>query len=57
MATSRPSIRKLKRMAIDEIVMEPKMGYLTVVLGLQTGKAIYVGEGKSGETLTDFWKR
>ena len=54
---SRPSIRKLKRIAIDEIHMGPKMGYLTVVLDLRTGEVVHVGEGKSGDALTAFWKR
>ena len=54
---SRPNIRKLKRIAIDEVFMGKKTGYLTVVLDLQKGEAVYVGEGKSGEALTAFWKR
>jgi transposase len=54
---SHPNIRKLKRVAIDEIYMGKKTGYLTVVLDLQRGIAVYVGEGKSGDALIAFWKR
>ncbi len=52
-----PNIRKLKRIAIDEIYMGKASGYLTVVLDLQRGVVVYVGDGKSGEALTKFWKR
>lgn len=53
----RPNIRKLKRIAIDEIYMGKASGYLTVVLDLQRGVVVYVGNGKSGEALTKFWQR
>ena len=48
---NRPSLRKLKRIAIDEVYMGKKMGYLTVVLNLQTGVVVYVGKGKSGDNV------
>ena len=54
---SRPNIRKLKRIAIDEIYMGKTSGYLTVVLDLQRGVVVYVGHGKSGDALTKFWRR
>jgi len=53
----RPKIGKLKRVAIDEVYMGKKAGYLTVVLDLQTGVVVYVGKGKSGESLEPFWAR
>jgi transposase len=52
-----PNIRKLKRIAIDEIYMGKAGGYLTVVLDLQRGVVVYVGDGKSGAALTKFWQR
>ncbi len=52
-----PNIRKLKRIAIDEIYMGKKSGYLTVVLDLQRSVVVYVGKGKSGESLIPFWKK
>jgi len=52
-----PNIRKLKRIAIDEIYMGKASGYLTVVLDLQRGVVVYVGDGKSGDALTKFWQR
>ena len=54
---SRPSLRKLKRVAIDEVYMGSKMGYLTIVLDLHKGEVVYVAKGKSGESLEAFWKR
>ena len=53
----RPKIGKLKRVAIDEVYMGKKVGYLTIVLDLQTGVVVYVGKGKSGESLDPFWAR
>jgi transposase len=49
-------LRKVKRIAIDEIYLGKRMGYLTVVLDLQRGAVIFVGKGKGGETLEPFWK-
>jgi len=53
----RPKIGKLKRVAIDEVYMGKKAGYLTIALDLQTGVVVYVGKGKSGESLEPFWAR
>jgi transposase len=50
-------LRKVKRIAIDEIYLGKRMGYLTVVLDLQRGAVIFVGKGKGGEALEPFWKR
>lgn len=50
-------LRKVKRIAIDEIYLGKRMGYLTVVLDLQRGAVIFVGKGKGGEGLEPFWKR
>jgi len=52
-----PKLRKLKRIAIDEVYMGKKAGYLTIVLDLRTGAVVHVGEGKSGESLVPFWAR
>ena len=48
-------LRQVKRIAIDEIYLGKRMGYLTVVLDLQRGAVIFVGKG--GEALEPFWKR
>jgi transposase len=54
---SRPSLKKLKRMAIDEISIGRGHRYLTVVLDLYSGAVVFVGEGKGADALKPFWKR
>ncbi len=51
-----PSLRHLKRIAIDEIYVG-KQGYLTVVLDLFSGAVVFVGDGKGGDALEPFWKK
>jgi len=53
----KPKLGKLKRMAIDEIHLGSRSGYLTVVMDLSTGAVIEVAEGKSAAALDPFWKR
>ena len=53
----KPKLRKLKRMAIDEIYLGSRSGYLTVVMDLSSGAVIEVAEGKSASALEPFWKR
>lgn len=50
-------LAKVKRIAIDEIYQGKKLGYLSIVMDLQSGAVIFVGDGKSANALTPFWKR
>ena len=52
-----PKLAKIKRIAIDEIYQGKKLGYLTIVMDLQRGAVIFVGDGKGGDALIPFWKR
>ena len=52
-----PKLAKVKRIAIDEIYQGKKLGYLTLVLDLQRGAVIFVGNGKGSDALVPFWKR
>jgi transposase len=52
-----PSLKKLNKIAIDEIYLGKKTKYLTVVMDLKTGAVVFVGSGKSSDALTPFWKR
>ena len=54
---ARPSLKDLRHMAIDEIAVKKGHRYLTVVLDLESGAVIFVGEGKGAEALEPFWKR
>jgi Transposase and inactivated derivatives len=54
---SKPTLRKLKYIAIDEISVRKGQKYLTLVMDLESGAVVFVSEGRSRETLIPFWKR
>lgn len=47
----------LKRIAIDEVYTGRVGKFITIVLDLDSGAVVYIGEGKSRESLEDFWKK
>ena len=53
----RPDIKYVKHIAIDEFAVKKGHKYMTVVVDLDTGIIIYVGEGKGMDALEGFWKR
>jgi transposase len=53
----KPRLKHLKQIAIDEISTGKGHRYVTIVMDLQSGAVVYVGEGKGGDALTPFWKR
>lgn len=53
----KPQLGKLKQIAIDEIALGKGHRYLTVVLNLETGAVVFVGDGKGADALDPFWKR
>jgi transposase len=54
---SSPRLKSLRQIAIDEIYVGKKRKFLTIVLDLETGAVVFVGEGKSAAALEPFWKR
>jgi transposase len=54
---SKPKLTRLKRIAIDEISIGKGHRYLTVVLDLDSGAVVFVGDGKGAEALEPFWRR
>jgi transposase len=54
---SKPKLKLLQRIAIDEICIGRGHRYLTVVLDLDEGAVVFVGEGKGTDSLLPFWKR
>jgi transposase len=54
---SRPKLKDLRQIAIDEISIGKGHRYLTIVLDLETGMVVHVGHGKGGDALLVFWKR
>ena len=53
----RPKLKHLKRIAIDEISTGKGHRYVTIVMDLESGVVVHVGQGKGGDALTPFWKR
>jgi transposase len=54
---ARPKLKHLKRIAIDEIAVARGHRYLTVVMDLESGAVVFVGDGKGADALKPFWKR
>ena len=54
---SRPKLKHVTQIAIDEISIGKGHRYLTVVLDLESGAVLHVGEGKGADALERFWKR
>ncbi|MCX6376247.1 MAG: ISL3 family transposase [Armatimonadetes bacterium] len=51
----KPKLRQLRLMAVDEISIGRGHKYLTVVLNLETGAVVFVGDGKGAGALKPFW--
>ncbi len=51
-----PNLRKLKRIAIDEIYVG-RRGFLTIVLDVLSGAVVFVGDGKGSDALEPFWEK
>ncbi len=54
---SKPKLKNLKEIAIDELAIGKGHRYLTLVLDLRSGAVVFVGDGKGAEALKPFWKR
>ena len=52
----KPKLGDLKWLAVDEIYVGKKH-FLTVVMDLESGAVVFVGDGKDGASLIPFWKR
>ena len=52
-----PELKDVKIIAIDEIAVQKGHKYMTVVMDLVSGAVLFVGDGKSGESLQPFFKR
>lgn len=52
-----PDLKNVKRIAIDEIAVQKGHKYLTVVMDLETGAVVFVGDGKGADSLEPFWKK
>ena len=54
---SKPKLKHLRHLAVDEIAVAKGHRYVTVGLDLKSGAVVFVGEGKGAEALAPFWKR
>ena len=54
---ARPKLKRLKRIAIDEIHLGKRHKFVTLVLDLDSGAVVFVEKGKGENALKRFWKR
>jgi transposase len=54
---AQPQLKHVRQIAIDEICIGRGYRFLTLVLDLETGAILFVGEGKKAESLRPFWRR
>jgi transposase len=54
---AKPRLKHLRRIAIDEIAVAKGHRYLTVVMDLESGAVVFVGDGKGADALKPFWRR
>lgn len=54
---SHPDIKKVQRIGIDEFASKKGHVYKTIVVDFDTGRIIYVGDGKGKDALEGFWKK
>ena len=52
-----PDLSKLKHIGIDEFAVAKGHVYKTIVVDLDTGHVVYVGNGKGSDALDGFWKK
>ncbi len=52
-----PDFKGLEYIGIDEFASRKGHVYKTIVVNLQTGQVVYVGEGKGSDALIGFWKK
>jgi transposase len=54
---AKPKLKDLKHIAIDEISVGKGHRFVTVVLDLDSGAVVFVGEGRGADSLDRFWRR
>jgi transposase len=54
---ARPSLKHVMPIAIDEIAIQKGHKYLTVMMDLKTGRAIFVDDGKDAAALKPFLEK
>ena len=49
--------RKVHAIAIDELYLGRARKYITLVIDLESGRIIWVGQGRGSQALREFWRR
>ena len=49
--------RRVRQIAIDELYLGRTRKYITLVMDMESARIIWVGEGRGGEALREFWRR
>ena len=52
-----PNLKGLRCIGIDEFAVHKGQIYKTIVVDHETGRIVYVGNGRSKEALAKFWRR
>lgn len=52
-----PSLKGVRHIGIDEFAVRKGHVYKTIVMDLDTGRILHVGDGKGSAALAGFWKR
>ena len=53
---AKPRLKDLQHIAIDEIATKKGHKYLTIVMDLESGAVVFVGDGKGADALKPFWR-
>lgn len=53
---AKPRLKYLRHISIDEISVRKNHNYLTIVMDLESGVVVFVGDGKGADALQPFWK-
>ncbi len=54
---AKPALKEVRQVAIDEICIGRGRRFVTLVLDLDSGAILFVGQGKKAESLRPFWRR
>jgi transposase len=54
---AKPALKDVRQIAIDEICVGRGYRFLTLVLDLESGAILFVGQGKKADSLRPFWRR
>ena len=51
------NLKAVRYLAIDEIYLGKKRGFITLVMDLESGRVLHIGKGKGKDALEGFWRR